>query len=122
MKKQKKEIKLEVKDEIASAMEFVKAWHQAIKGKTIEPVERVYFLDVETMIRTLTSRRLDLLNALRKTGPTSVRAISQQLKRDYKNVYSDVKLLKQVGLIETDKEELISVPWDRIAAEIPLAA
>ncbi len=122
MRKKKKEIKMEVKDEVTSAMEFVKAWHLAIKGKTIEPIERVYFLDMKTMIHTLTNRRLDLLNALRQTGPTSIRAIAKQLKRDYKNVYSDVKILKQTGLIETDKEKYIWVPWDRIAAEIPLAA
>lgn len=122
MKKREKEIKIEVKDEITSAMEFAKAWHLAIKGKAVKPAERVYFLDVKTMIHTLSNCRLDLLNALRKTGPTSIRAIAKKLKRDYKNVYSDVKMLKQAGLIETDKEEYIWVPWDRITAEIPLAA
>ena len=122
MRNKKKEIKMEVTDEVTSAMEFAKAWHLAIKGKTIEPVERIYFLDVKTMIHTLSNRRLELLNTLRQIGPTSIRAIAKQLKRDYKNVYSDVKMLKQIGLIETDREDYIWVPWDRIAAEIPLAA
>lgn len=34
----------------------------------------------------------------------------------------DVQTLKRVGLLQTDAEGAISVPWDRIAAEISLAA
>jgi predicted transcriptional regulator len=122
MKNEKKEIRMEVNDEFTSAMEFVKAWHLAIKGRPVEPIERICFLDIKSMTHTLTNRRLELLNVLRKNGPTSIRSIAKKIKRDYKNVYSDVKSLKLIGLIEADDKELIRVPWDRIAAEIPLAA
>ena len=38
------------------------------------------------------------------------------------NVHVDVRALKNAGLIETDEDGKVLVPWDRIATEIPLAA
>jgi hypothetical protein len=56
--KRRRDIRLEVRGERESALEFVKAWKQAArrphKGA---PVERIYFLDIDTMLRTLTNRR-----------------------------------------------------------------
>lgn len=121
--KKRREIRLEVRAERESAQDFVKAWRQAARRphKGVA-AERIYFLDVDTLLRTLTNRRLDLLHVLRLHGPATVRALSQRLKRDYKNVHADVKMLKNVGLIETDEDGKALVPWDRIATEIPLAA
>jgi predicted transcriptional regulator len=43
------------------------------------------------------------------------------LKRDYKNVYQDMKVLENIGLVVRTGNGL-SVPWERIVAEIKLAA
>jgi len=51
----------------------------------------------------------------------SIRALAAFLKRDYKNVYQDVKSLESVGLVITAKNGL-SVPWERIVADIRFAA
>jgi len=51
----------------------------------------------------------------------SIRALAAALKRDYKNVYQDVKLLVTIGLIVTSKN-VLSVPWERIVADVRLAA
>lgn len=102
--------------------EFVEAWHQAERGAAEEGQERLYFLDVVTLLRVLSEQRLALLRALRHEGPTSIRALSKALGRDYKNVHADVQLLHGAGLIHKATSGRVSVPWDRIQAEIDLAA
>jgi predicted transcriptional regulator len=115
-------IKIEIKGERESAREFIDAWHRAEKGEPPEePLNWVYFQSLETLLNILTPRRLDLLKALHDRNDTSVRALASLLKRDYKNVYQDVKSLEAVGLIVKSKNGL-SVPWERIVADIRLAA
>jgi predicted transcriptional regulator len=117
-----KDIKIEIRDEKGSAHEFIDAWHKAEKGGTPEePINRVYFQNLETLLKILTPRRLELLKVVHDKNDTSIRALAGFLKRDYKNVYQDVKSLEAVGLIITEKKGL-SVPWERIVAEIKLAA
>jgi predicted transcriptional regulator len=118
----KDNIKIEIRDEKESAQEFVRAWKRAERGEAVEePVDHLYFPDLETLLRTLTTRRLELLKMVHGTGASSIRALAGITKRDYKNVYQDIKALEAVGLVvRTDKG--FSVPWERIVAEIPLAA
>jgi predicted transcriptional regulator len=52
----------------------------------------------------------------------SIRALSNELGRDYKNVHTDVRLLEGIGLINRTKEEKIGVPWDIVEARLKLAA
>lgn len=118
----KHDIKIEIKGEKESAQEFIRSWQRAERGETVEtPVDRLYFPDIETLLRTLTARRLELMKTLHSTGALSIRAVAGLVQRDYKNVYQDIKALEAVGLvIRVDKG--FSVPWERIVAEIPLAA
>ncbi len=123
MAKHKKEIQVGVRNEKEIKREVTAAWKAAERGEAPKrPVERIYFTDVATLLRTLTNRRYDLLHSLRRKGPMSVRALSQALERDYKNVHTDVKALVQIGLIQMDKDGSFYVPWDRISTEIELAA
>ena len=87
-----------------------------------QPVERVYFHDVKTFLKYITPKRFELLDNLHHTGATSVRALAKLLNRHYKNVFDDVKLLEQIGLVEKDEAGLYSVPWDEVSASFKLAA
>jgi predicted transcriptional regulator len=118
----KEGIKIEIKDASESAQDFVRAWHRAERGEAaLEPADRLYFPNIETLLRTLTPRRLELMKLLHSAGILSIRALAGLAKRDYKNVYRDIKTLESVGLaVRTDRG--FSVPWERIVAEIPLAA
>lgn len=42
--------------------------------------------------------RLELLSVIRKEKPKSIQEFSRILKRDFKNVYQDVKALAEFGL------------------------
>ena len=74
------------------------------------------------MLRVLSNQRLALLSTLLRSGPTSIRALSKTLQRNYKNVHCDVKLLREAGLIRLDDNDKILVPWQKIHTEIDLLA
>jgi predicted transcriptional regulator len=118
-----KDIRVEIRNVEDSAQEFIKAWQRAEAGEAVEePAERLYFQDLGGLLQALTPRRLELLKRLHDDGSESVRALARKLSRDYKNVYNDVQALERVGLIVRTAEKLLSAPWDRVVAEIRLAA
>lgn len=44
----------------------------------------------------------------------NVRQLAQSLGRDYKNVYTDVSRLVDLGLLERDLDGMLSAPYDEI--------
>ena len=104
-----------------SATGFIDAWHRAAEGD-LHSEERLVFENLETLLRVLTPRRWQLLKALRTAGPSSIRSLARSLNRDYKNVHTDIKALRLVGLITPDDQGRMLVPWSSILAEIDLAA
>ncbi|WP_298268810.1 hypothetical protein [Geobacter sp.] len=87
-----------------------------------KPVERLYFGDLQTLLRYLTPKRFELLNVLHKTGPSSINALAKTLHRQYRNVHTDIKELEVLGLVEKNAGGLYLVPWDEISTTIKLAA
>ena len=118
----KKRIQIGIGDSTRSAQGFIEAWRRAEAGKRMEDQERLVFENLETLLRTLTQGRWVLLKTLRNKGPMSVRRLSNELGRDYKNVHTDVRRLEQIGLIDRNKDDKIRVPWDIVEAKLKLAA
>ena len=58
------------------------------------------FPSFEVLGKVITGARLELLSIIRKTRPKSIQELARLAERDFKNVYQDVKLLAQYGLIE----------------------
>ena len=111
-----------VDDETAVMERFVDTWKRAERGEEIEPTIRLTYADLETMVRVLTPKRLELLRGLRQGGAMSVRALSKRLERNYKNVHTDVADLEAEGLISRTEEGLVEVLWDEIDARYRLVA
>ena len=118
----KKEIHIGVSDSVTTTKGFINAWKRAKRGEKVEAEERLYFENLETLLKTLTSARWVLLKTLRTNGPMSVRALTNELGRDYKNVHTDVRRLEGIGLIDRTKDDNIEVPWDILEARLRLAA
>jgi predicted transcriptional regulator len=97
---------------------FSQAWHRAAAGEQVDETH-VTFLDVQTMLDTLSPRRLDLLRHVRQHGASNVRALALALARDYKNVHQDVAVLEATGLLIRDGRKL-SAPWDELQAHVSL--
>jgi predicted transcriptional regulator len=119
MKKRKLTVKVSSLDEALAT--FKNVWEKAEAGeKLAEPIEIVGFENASLLMKVLTPRRLELLQRLHTIGTSSVRALAKELARDYSNVYQDVRILSQVGLLQQDKKGRYSMPWDKIITEIPM--
>ena len=112
------EVKIQVKNIdafFASAVEMARKLDEG--DYSAEPVS-LSFASMEQFLRTMTPNRWSLLRALRHSGPSSIRALSQLLSRDYRGVHADVAALLETGLIEKDANAKIRVPWTKITAEM----
>ena len=99
---------------------FTRAWERAAAGEQVDETH-VTFLDVRTMLDTLSPRRLELLRHVRRHGAANVRELAHALGRDYKNVHQDVAVLESAGLLVRDGRKL-SAPWDELQANVSLTA
>lgn len=103
--------------------EIERDWLAIDRGeKSSEPVHRVYFESAEVLSKVITRQRHNLLKVLHANGALTVRALAALLKRDYKNVYQDVKILEESGLIERDRSNHVTAPHERLTIELPLTA
>jgi predicted transcriptional regulator len=103
------------------AKRSVVAWNEGQRGG--KPLgEHVTFVTLESLVSVMSPKRLELLRGLRASGPTSIRALADQLARDYKSVHGDVTLLMDAGLIKRLADGSISAPWDKVQAELDLAS
>jgi predicted transcriptional regulator len=100
---------------------FVTAWKAAEAGDR-KSRSHITFLSLESFVSVMSPKRLQLLRQLRSEGASSIRALSGALQRDYKSVHGDVTLLADAGLIERSKDGKIAVTWDKVNAELDLAA
>jgi predicted transcriptional regulator len=69
-------------------------------SKKYRGVTIISFPDFETLGRVISGTRLELLSVIRKRKPSSIQELARMIKRDFKNVHQDVKLLAEFGLIE----------------------
>jgi len=118
----KKQITIGVSDAATTAREFIEAWKRAERDETVQEKNRLHFENIELLLKTLTPGRWTLLKRLHANGPMSIRALAKDLGRDYKNVYTDVQRLENIGLIGRAKNGKINVPWDIVEARLLLAA
>jgi len=103
--------------------EFSQVWKDAEQGKAPKmPVERVSFENLKALVQVLTPKRIEALSFLHENGPLAIRALAKLLLRDYKNVHQDIEILKRIGLVEETESGLVAAPFDKIIAEIKLAA
>jgi predicted transcriptional regulator len=118
----KEQINIGVGDAATTAKEFVDIWKRAERGEAVQEINRLQFENLELLLKTLTPGRWALLKRLHANGLMSIRALAKDLGRDYKNVYTDVQRLVNIGLIGRAKNNRINVPWDIVEARLLLAA
>ena len=75
------------------------------RGRT--PDYRLSFESARSLFADLTPARLDLLDTLRRAGPSSVYALAKAAERNYSNVHTDVSRLEELGLIERAENGLV---------------
>ncbi len=100
---------------------FIDSWKR-VEGGDSAPYYGISFEDMPTMLSTLTPKRWELIQRLRRSEPLTVYALAKALGRDYKNVHTDVAALEELDIIERTEGGKVCVPWDEIEAHIQLAA
>jgi len=104
-----------------------KRWRSAFRGKAkSRPNEEVISVSsFEVLGKIFSPTRLEILAAIPILKPKSIADLSRLLKRDFKNVHSDVKFLADLGLLNLREEgvrkTLVPVAKYR-ELELPLAS
>ena len=96
-----KRIKIGFKDIRIALDDFVGTGEALVRGEQVGEEAGVYFTNIEAFRKAITPRRLELLNIIKTTRPGSINQLASLARRNIKNVAEDVKLLSQVGLLET---------------------
>lgn len=101
-------------------------WTKALQGKAKprKDEELISVASWEVLAKVLSPPRLQILTAIPQLKPRSIAHLARELKKDFKNVYSDVRFLADLGLIELREEgaRKTLVPVARFSGiELPLA-
>lgn len=119
-----KRLKVGVKPLENGLQEFGATLGSLHAGQKVSKRSGVYFVSVEAMRRVLTPSRLALLHLIRTRHPRSIAALAKLIGRNFKNVYADLKLLADLGLVHLEKGTRLrdsvtpTVPYERIQFEI----
>lgn len=92
---------------------------EAEQGRS--PDYRLGFESARSLFAELTPARLELLQALRTEGRCGVARLTRILGVERTLVESDVEQLVALGLIEQGSDEALSVPFEAIEIQLPLA-
>jgi predicted transcriptional regulator len=98
---------------------FEAAWNQAAEGRS-RTLHVLTLVDLPLLLKTLSPARWELLAELRKAGPISIYELARRLRRNYKNVHTDVTQLATLGLVGKGSDNRITAPWDLLRAELSL--
>jgi predicted transcriptional regulator len=97
---------------------FINAWHRVEQGTQLDE-RHITFLSLETLVSTLSPKRLALLRHVRQHPTENIASLAKNLGRDYKRVHEDVAALVQAGLLERDAQG-IRAPYDSLHTEVSL--
>ncbi len=100
-----KEINVRIEPSNAFWDRTEKVFKDLDKGIFPKSETSVSFDNLELFKKTLTKKRLELLHLIKLNKPKSIYELSRIAKRDRKSITTDIKILKDVGLIEIIKEK-----------------
>ena len=93
------------------------AWRADQEGEDFEYLAEEEMILASKQYEKLTPRRLELLDYLGKGLYRSINELADVVGRDVKNVYTDLKVLEELGFVELTREGRRLVP-DLIVYEI----
>lgn len=92
---------------VVRAIQSVKdEWKMALRGrvKSEQSPGTLVFTSLGAVAKALSPSRLELLGVILKEKPESIYALSKLVGRDFKNVYSDVKFLQEIGFLQLKEQ------------------
>jgi predicted transcriptional regulator len=104
-------------DGLDRAVKIMEALEQ---GKQVEKQESISFLNVSSMLSVFTPKRWELIETLRSSEAMSINALANLLKRNYKNVHTDVSVLIEWGILKLDDKGFVYVPYSEFVFDVKL--
>ncbi|MBI2963725.1 MAG: helix-turn-helix domain-containing protein [Deltaproteobacteria bacterium] len=98
-----KTLTIKIKPAHKAMADFREAFRAVETGRRVRRREGVYFTSIEAARNLLTPSRLALLRSLRTKRPRSIYELAKTLKRDFKNVQEDLRILERYGLVRVAK-------------------
>ena len=105
-------IEIEVLKSQAALDAFAHTWRRVKGRKAVTP--RLAFGSLRDLFSAITEKRLELIRFVAQHEELNTRQLAQQLGRDYKNVYNDVRDLVDLGLLAKDQAGYLTAPFDEI--------
>lgn len=96
---------------------FEAAWNRRVEGRPLKTLSVLTLAGLPRLLKTLSPARWALLQELRGAGPLSIYQLAKRLRRDYKNVHTDVTQLAALGVIARASDNRVLVPWEVLRAE-----
>ena len=93
------------------------------RGETPEPVLEVVYHDIQDLHRVTRPKNLELLRAIVREEPTSIRETARLVERDVRQVHRNLEELEELGLIEFEENGRSKRPtvwYDTIEVDLPL--
>ncbi|WP_457624308.1 HVO_A0114 family putative DNA-binding protein [Persephonella sp.] len=118
-----KKLEIRVERPGYSLNRFKEVFKELSEGRDVQSEEYIAVSTIEELNRLLSPKRLQMLNYLKRHQVRSISELAEKLKRDYKNVYSDLKLFEELGIVKLEKKNGSTVPYvvyDELDIKIPL--
>ena len=96
---------------------FEAAWNRRAEGRPVKTLNVLSLPGLPQLVQALSPARWALLETLRRSGPVSIYELAKRLRRDYKNVHTDVTQLAALGVILRRSDNRVLVPWEVLRAE-----
>jgi predicted transcriptional regulator len=96
---------------------FEAAWNRRAEGRPVKTLNVLTLAGLPQLLKALSPARWALLEELRRAGPLSIYELAKRLRRNYKNVHTDVTQLAALGVIERAGDNRVLVPWEVLRAE-----
>jgi predicted transcriptional regulator len=87
-------------------------------GEALKRFSRV--ASIAELASLLSPKRMELLHHVARNPGLSIRALAGALRRDYKNVHTDVSKLEGKHLLERDEDGRVKAPFDELVIRAPL--
>ncbi len=89
-------------------------------GEIPAPYHQVGFETMPQMLSVFTPKRWDVLACLREQGAITIAELARMLKRDYKNVHTDISSLMEWLAVEKDEKGRVFTPYTKIIVDVRL--
>jgi predicted transcriptional regulator len=88
-------------------------------GKSTSP--RISFETVESLWKTISPKKMEILQTMAGAGALGVREIARRVARDVRAVHRDLQALKMAGIVQKTADGKQVFPYDKIHVDFTLS-